>query len=131
MYEYKVKRLVEVIDGDTVDIEIDLGFDVSITQRLRLQGIDAPESRTKDLKEKVLGLKAKDWLDTQLKQPNLVVKTIKPDSTEKYGRMLGVIYVLGSNESINDKMIKEGYAWSYDGGTKHKDLELLIQKQKQ
>lgn len=129
MYEYKVKRLVEVIDGDTVDIEIDLGFDVSITQRLRLQGIDAPESRTKDLKEKLLGIKAKDWLDTRLKQPNLIVKTIKPDSTEKYGRMLGIIFISGNPVSINDQMINEGLAWAYDGGVKNKNLDELIKKQ--
>ncbi len=130
MYEYKIKNLVEVIDGDTVDIEIDLGFDVSIKQRLRLQGIDAPESRTKDLIEKELGLKSKAWLIKKLKQSNLIVQTIKLDSVEKYGRMLGVIYKQGEEISINDQMINEGFAWSYDGGEKKKDLDLLINKQK-
>lgn len=130
MYEYKIKNLVEVIDGDTVDIEIDLGFDVSIKQRLRLQGIDAPESRTKDLIEKELGLKSKAWLIKKLKQSNLIVQTIKLDSVEKYGRMLGVIYKQGEEVSINNQMINEGFAWSYDGGEKKKDLDLLINKQK-
>jgi micrococcal nuclease len=130
MYEYKIKNLVEVIDGDTVDIEIDLGFDVFIKQRLRLQGIDAPESRTKDLVEKELGLKSKAWLIKKLKQSNLIVQTIKLDSVEKYGRMLGVIYKQGEEISINDQMINEGFAWSYDGGEKKKDLDLLINKQK-
>lgn len=126
MYEYKIKRLVEVIDGDTIDIDIDLGFDVTITQRLRMAGIDTPESRTKDIKEKALGLKAKKWLTEQLGQSKLIVKTIKLDSTEKYGRMLGVIFKEGIPMSINDQMIKEGIAWAYDGGAKHKDLDALI-----
>jgi micrococcal nuclease len=130
MYEYKIKNLVEVIDGDTVDIEIDLGFDVTIKQRLRLQGIDSPESRTRDLTEKELGLKAKAWLSKKLKQSNLIVQTIKLESSEKYGRMLGVIYKQGEEISINEQMINEGYAWFYDGGEKKKDLNLLINKQK-
>jgi micrococcal nuclease len=130
MYEYKIKNLVEVIDGDTIDIEIDLGFDVFVKQRLRLQGIDSPESRTKNLVEKELGLKAKAWLSKKLKQSNLIVQTIKLDSSEKYGRMLGVIYKQGEEISINDQMINEGYAWPYDVGEKKKDLDFLINKQK-
>ena len=60
MYEYRVKKLIKVVDGDTIDVEIDLGFDISITQRVRLAGIDTPESRTRDLAEKELGLEVKD-----------------------------------------------------------------------
>lgn len=125
MYEYKIKRLVKVIDGDTIDVEIDLGFDVCITQRLRLAGLDTPESRTTNPKEKIAGLFVKDWLAKTLSEGSFIVKTTKPDSSEKYGRMLGTLYESSSQESVNEKMIRLGYAWAYDGGTKEKDLTKL------
>ena len=62
MYEYRVKKVLRVVDGDTIDVDIDLGFNVSYTQRVRLAGIDTPESRTTDLKEKALGLEVKEYL---------------------------------------------------------------------
>jgi micrococcal nuclease len=90
MYEYRVKSVLAVVDGDTIDVDIDLGFNISYTQRVRLAGIDTPESRTKDKEEKVLGLEVKELLKKTLKDAkNIVIRTEKPDSTEKYGRILG------------------------------------------
>jgi micrococcal nuclease len=131
MYEYRVKKVLKVVDGDTIDVDIDLGFNVSYTQRVRLAGIDTPESRTKDLKEKALGLEVKDYLSGKLKDAKvIVIKTELPDSSEKYGRILGWLYVDGEKLSVNESMIKEGYAWTYDGGTKKKDFDALIAKRK-
>jgi micrococcal nuclease len=129
MYEYRVKKVLKVVDGDTIDVDIDLGFNVSYTQRVRLAGIDTPESRTKDLKEKALGLEVKDYLSAKLKDAKVVViKTELPDSSEKYGRILGWLYVDEASISLNELMIKEGYAWTYDGGTKQKDFDALLAK---
>lgn len=126
MYEYKVARLIDVVDGDTIDVQIDLGFDVSFSSRVRLNGIDTPESRTLDLREKKMGLAAKEWLKHRLESAkNIVIKTEKPDSSEKYGRILGTVFVDGEPLSLNDQLVKGGYAWAYDGGTKHKDLDAL------
>jgi micrococcal nuclease len=126
MYEYRIKKVTNVVDGDTIDVEIDLGFSVSYAQRLRLAGIDTPESRTTDKAEKALGLEAKEYLKSKIKDAkNIVVKTEKPDSSEKYGRILGWIYVDGSNKSINEQMIEGGHAWGYMGETKIKDFEAL------
>ena len=126
MYEYKVARLIDVVDGDTIDVQIDLGFDVSFSSRVRLNGIDTPESRTLDLREKKMGLAAKEWLKHRLESAkNIVIKTEKPDSSEKYGRILGTVFVDGEPLSLNDQLVKGGYAWVYDGGTKHKDLDAL------
>ena len=126
MYEYKVARLIDVVDGDTIDVQIDLGFDVSFSSRVRLNGIDTPESRTLDLREKKMGLAAKEWLKHRLQSAKkIVIKTEKPDSSEKYGRILGTVFVDGEPLSLNDQLVKGGYAWAYDGGTKHKDLDAL------
>jgi micrococcal nuclease len=90
MYEYRVKKVTGVVDGDTIDVDIDLGFNISYSQRVRLAGIDTPESRTTDKKEKVLGLEVKQRLKDILATASVVViRTQKPDSTEKYGRVLG------------------------------------------
>jgi micrococcal nuclease len=129
MYEYRVKKITGVVDGDTIDVDIDLGFNVSYSQRVRLAGIDTPESRTKDKFEKSLGLEAKEYLKTKLKDAELIViKTEKPDSSEKYGRILGWLYVNGDTVSINDHMIEDGYAWGYLGDTKVKDFAVLAQQ---
>jgi micrococcal nuclease len=131
MYEYRVKKVLKVVDGDTIDVDIDLGFNVSYTQRVRLAGIDTPESRTKDLKEKALGLESKDYLSKQLKDAlTVVIKTEKPDSTEKYGRILGWLYVNEGTKSLNELMIEQGYAWTYNGETKQKDFDGLLAKRK-
>jgi len=130
MYTYRIKRLNSVVDGDTIDCEIDLGFDISISQRVRLAGIDTPESKTKDLNEKKYGLAAKDFLKKKLSEckGSLVIKTEKMDSTEKYGRILGWLYEDGKEISFNQTMIDEGYAWSYLGEKKVKDFSILDSK---
>ena len=126
MYEYYVRELKSVVDGDTIDVLIDLGFNVLFEQRVRLAGIDTPESRTSDKAEKALGLEAKEYLKKQLKDAkSIVIRTEKMDSSEKYGRILGWLYVNGESESINNKMINDGYAWGYLGETKIKDFEAL------
>jgi micrococcal nuclease len=131
MYEYRVKKLINVVDGDTIDVEIDLGFDISITKRVRLAGIDTPESRTSDRAEKTFGLESKARLKQLLSDAKLIViKTEKPDSSEKYGRVLGWLYVDDTKVSINDTLIASGYAWSYLGDTKVKNFDELIQKRK-
>jgi len=126
MYEYYVRELKSVVDGDTIDVLIDLGFNVLFEQRVRLAGIDTPESRTSDKAEKALGLEAKEYLKKQLKDAkSIVIRTEKMDSSEKYGRILGWLYVNGESESINNKMINDGYAWGYLRETKIKDFEAL------
>lgn len=129
MYEYRVKKVLKVVDGDTIDVDIDLGFNVSYTQRVRLAGIDTPESRTTDLKEKALGLEVKEYLKHSLEgAEDIVIQTEKPDSSEKYGRILGWLFINDEEISINEKMINDGYAWEYDGGTKQKDFDALLAK---
>ena len=126
MYEYFVEEVKTVVDGDTIDVVIDLGFDILFASRVRLAGIDTPESRTTDKAEKVLGLEAKEYLKKQLKDAkSVVIRTEKMNSSEKYGRILGWVYVNGESESVNNKMISDGYAWGYLGETKVKDFELL------
>lgn len=129
MYEYRVKKVLRVVDGDTIDVDIDLGFNVSYTQRVRLAGIDTPESRTTDLKEKALGLEVKEYLKHSLEgAEDVIIQTEKPDSSEKYGRILGWLFINDDEISLNEKMINEGYAWEYDGGTKQKDFDSLLAK---
>jgi len=126
MYEYYVRKVEAVVDGDTIDVLIDLGFDILFASRVRLAGIDTPESRTKDLAEKALGLEAKEYLKKHLKDAkSVIIKTEKMDSSEKYGRILGWVYVNEDTESLNDKMINDGYAWGYMGDTKVKDFDAL------
>ena len=126
MYEYFVKEVKNVVDGDTIDVIIDLGFDILFSSRVRLAGIDTPESRTTDKAEKALGIEAKEYLKKHLKDAkSVVIRTEKMDSSEKYGRILGWVYVNGESESLNNKMINDGYAWGYLGETKIKDFEVL------
>jgi len=132
MYEYRVKQVLKIVDGDTIDVDIDLGFDISFTQRVRLAGIDTPESRTTDKKEKALGLEVKQRLkDILSKSSSVVIRTEKPDSTEKYGRILGWLFIDGAEKSVNEALIADGYAWGYMGETKIKDFALLEAKRKQ
>ena len=131
MYEYYVRKVENVVDGDTIDVLIDLGFDILFQSRVRLAGIDTPESRTKDLKEKALGLESKEYLKKALKDAkSVVIKTEKMDSSEKYGRILGWVYINGDTVSINDVMINDGYAWGYLGDTKVKDVDALVKARK-
>lgn len=126
MYTYRVRKVHKVVDGDTIDVDIDLGFNVSFYQRVRLAGIDTPESRTKDAHEKELGLEVKKKLSEYLANAkDIVIKTEKPDSTEKYGRILGWLYIDNQEQSINHALIASGYAWEYMGDAKVKDFDLL------
>jgi micrococcal nuclease len=131
MYEYYVRKVENVVDGDTIDVLIDLGFDILFQSRVRLAGIDTPESRTKDLREKTLGLESKEYLKKALKDAkSVIIKTEKMDSSEKYGRILGWVYVNGDTVSLNDMMINDGYAWGYLGDTKVKDFDELAKARK-
>jgi micrococcal nuclease len=130
-YIYRVKKVIKVVDGDTIDADIDLGFDISLTKRVRLSGVDTPESRTTDLKEKKLGLESKEWLKHKLEfAKDVLIKTELPDSTEKYGRILGNLYINNEALSLNQQMIDEGYALAYDGGTKDKNFDVLLERRK-
>ena len=117
MYEYKCK-LVKVVDGDTVDVDIDLGFDVWLRkQRIRLYGVNAPESRTRDLEEKKKGLEAKAYTLEMLSR-NDGKFTVKSHGVGKYGRLLGEIFIEGEEKSLNELLIENGHAYEYDGGKK-------------
>ena len=126
MYEYAIKEIVKVVDGDTIDIIIDLGFDLSKKERVRLAGIDAPESRTRDLEEKKMGLETKDFLTRRLEDGKTSGLRVKTEKDGKYGRMLGWIYCGETN--LNIEMVDRGYAWYYDGGSKNKDFNELRAK---
>jgi micrococcal nuclease len=126
VFEYYVKKVSKVVDGDTIDVDIDLGFDISFSSRVRLAGIDTPESRTTDKIEKALGLEAKAFLKNAIDSAKTyVIKTEKIDSSEKYGRILGWLFLDGSDRSINEEMILAGHAWGYLGETKVKDFTAL------
>ena len=121
MYEYAVNKIVKIVDGDTIDIEIDLGFSLTKKERVSLAGIDTPESRTRDLDEKAEGLLAKSFLEKQLDEA--VDLRVKTEKDGKYGRMLGWLH--DGNKNINKYMVLKGYAWEYDGGKKEKNLDDL------
>ena len=123
-------KIDKVLDGDTIDVTIDLGFDLYKKERVRIAGVDTPEKRTRDLEEKALGIDATNWLKEKLKNSidgpdELSIRTELVGGVGKYGRLLGWLYIGDSNVSLNEKMIEEGYAWSYDGGTKQKNFEDL------
>jgi micrococcal nuclease len=129
MYEYRVKKVTKVVDGDTIDVEIDLGFDISFSSRVRLAGIDTPESRTVNKEEKALGLEVKKVLGELIASAkDVVIRTEKMDSSEKYGRILGWLYLDGASTSVNETLVAGGYAWGYLGDTKVKDFEALKKK---
>ena len=111
MYKYNAK-LDRVVDGDTVDALVDLGFDTWKKVRIRMMGVDAPESRTRDLEEKKLGLAAKDRLIEMLGDGEF---TLQSHGVGKYGRCLGEIF-MESDVSINRQLINEGHATEYFGG---------------
>jgi micrococcal nuclease len=130
-YIYRIREIHKVVDGDTIDADIDLGFSISLEKRIRLAGIDTPESRTTDLKEKAMGLESKEWLKKKLEgAKDIIIKTELPDSTEKYGRIIGHLFINGQETSLNNQMIDEGYALAYDGGTKDKNFSVLLEKRK-
>jgi micrococcal nuclease len=128
-YIYRIKQITKVIDGDTIDADIDLGFDISLSKRIRLAGVDTPESRTSDANEKKYGLQSKEWLKHKVENAkDILIKTELPDSTEKYGRIIGHLFINDQETSLNNQMIVEGYAWTYDGGTKKKNFSELDAK---
>ncbi len=129
-WNYRVKAVVKIVDGDTLDCEFDLGFGITKTERVRVAGVDTPEKRTRDLEEKELGIDATEWLTAKLDPvisgtSNLFIRTQLDGGIGKYGRVLGWLYLDEEGMSLNEMMIQEGYAWEYDGGTKDKDLESL------
>ena len=129
-YNFRVVEINRVVDGDTIDVTIDLGFDLFKKERVRVAGVDTPEKRTRDLEEKELGIEATNWLKEKLDgaisgDDDLVIRTELVGGVGKYGRLLGWLYVGDSGTSLNEQMIAEGYAWSYDGGTKQKNFEEL------
>ena len=119
MYEYSCK-VVKIVDGDTIDVDIDLGFGVWLKkQRIRLFGIDTPESRTRDLEEKKYGLAAKEYLTKWVTSGGVKIRTQK-DAKGKFGRILGEMYCYDTN--VNEKMIEEYHAVRYHGQSK-KEIE--------
>ena len=111
MYQYKIKKIHKIIDGDTIDVEISLGFGITLSQRVRLKGINTPETKTKDLKEKAEGLLAKEWLEKELSKPGeWIIETTKDD---KYGRILGTLYLVGEPVTVNERMVNDGIAKPY------------------
>ena len=129
-YNFRVTEINRVLDGDTIDVTIDLGFDLFKKERVRVAGVDTPEKRTRDLEEKALGIDATNWLkkkleDTIAGDEELSIRTELVGGMGKYGRLLGWLYVGEDLISLNELMIDEGYAWEYDGGTKQKDFEQL------
>ena len=129
MYEYQaiIKR---VVDGDTVDIDIDLGFGVMLKdERVRIMGIDTPESRTRDLTEKKFGLAAKDRLK-QLLGKKSILKCKEYDSKGKFGRILGD-FTTNDGRMVTDVLVEEGHAVAYFGGSKEEiQAKHLVNREK-
>ena len=129
-YNFRVVSIDKVVDGDTIDVTIDLGFDLFKKERVRVAGVDTPEKRTRNLEEKALGLDATAWIKDQLEgavdgDDDLIIRTELDGGVGKYGRLLGWLYIGDAIVSLNERMIDEGYAWAYDGGTKNKNFEEL------
>ena len=129
-YNFRVTKINRVVDGDTIDVTIDLGFDLYKKERVRVAGVDTPEKRTRNKEEKLLGIDATGWLKAKLEETikgdeELIIRTELKGGVGKYGRLLGWLYVGDSDLSLNEQMITEGYAHAYDGGTKNMDLEAL------
>ena len=129
-YNFRVTQIDKVLDGDTIDVTIDLGFDLYKKERVRIAGVDTPEKRTRNLEEKALGIDATNWLKDKLDgaiagDDELTIRTELVGGVGKYGRLLGWLYIGDSVLSLNEQMITEGYAWEYDGGTKQKNFEEL------
>ena len=129
-YNFRVTEIVKVLDGDTIDVIIDLGFDLYKKERVRIAGVDTPEKRTRNLEEKALGIDATNWLKEKLDgaingDDDLVIRTELVGGVGKYGRLLGWLYIGDADVSLNEQMIEEGYAHPYDGGTKDMNLDAL------
>ena len=135
-YNFRVTEITKVLDGDTIDVIIDLGFDLSKKERVRIAGVDTPEKRTRNLEEKALGIDATNWLKEKLEgailgDDDLIIRTELVGGMGKYGRLLGWLYIGDSTVSLNEQMITEGYAHAYDGGTKDMNLEALREIRRQ
>lgn len=135
-YNFRVVEVNRVLDGDTLDVTIDLGFDLYKKERVRIAGVDTPEKRTRDLDEKALGIDATNWMKEKLEgaidgDDDLIIRTELVGGMGKYGRLLGWLYIGDAEVSLNEQMITEGYAFSYDGGTKVKDFEQLREIRRQ
>jgi len=129
-YNFRVVEINRVVDGDTIDVTIDLGFDLFKKERVRIAGVDTPEKRTRDLEEKALGIDATNWMKARLEaaidgDEDLIIRTELVGGMGKYGRLLGWLYIGDAETSLNEQMIEKGYAWPYDGGTKQKNFEEL------
>ena len=129
-YNFRVTEINRVVDGDTIDVTIDLGFDLYKKERVRVAVVDTPEKRTRDLEEKALGIDATNWIKEKLEgalngDDELTIRTELKGGVGKYGRLLGWLYVGDEEISLNEMMITEGYAWAYDGGTKQKNFDEL------
>lgn len=111
MYQYKIKRITRIIDGDTIDLDVDLGFGITLSYRVRLKGINAAETKTLNVEEKKKGIEAKLWLEKELsREGEWIIETTKED---KYGRILGTLYLSGDATTVNEKMLNEGIAKPY------------------
>jgi len=116
-FSYRINKVTKIVDGDTIDVLLDMGFDIKYQSRVRLFGIDTPESRTRNREEKVRGLLSKEYLKNAIKKAKkLTIKTHKGSETGKFGRILGEIFADGVN--LNLKMCEEGYAVQYYGQNK-------------
>ena len=117
-YIYKIK-VTRVVDGDTIDAEIDLGFDLKLKKRIRLYGINTPETRTRDKEEKKRGLAAKKFLQ-QIVDEQEGVLFLKSLDQGKFGRCIGVLFERDfDDQSINDVLVQEGHAVEYFGGKRN------------
>ena len=129
-FSYRVNKVTKVVDGDTIDVIIDLGFDIMYKSRVRLFGIDTPESRTRDKVEKKYGLLSKAYLKEQLKSGKIVIKTHKDRETGKFGRILGAFYIFDGEQDrqvlLAEYMIKHYVGVAYDGKSKEEIYALHI-----
>tara|TARA_Y100000004_G_C8862602_1_gene389732 strand:- start:533 stop:937 length:405 start_codon:yes stop_codon:yes gene_type:complete len=128
MYQYKIKEVTKIIDGDTIDVIIDLGFDILHSARIRLYGIDTPESRTRDKEEKKYGLMAKKYLTKCLKTDKDIILQTHKEEKGKFGRILGEIIIDDTN--INNMMVENYHAVPYHGQSKY-DIDELHMKNRE
>ena len=130
MYEYRCKEIKKVVDGDTVDVVLDLGFNIFHSCRVRMAGIDTPESRTRDLDEKARGKLAKEFLknwvtEYENNKKNIVIKTKKEKAKGKFGRVLGELWVEGVN--VNEDMMESYHAVPYSAQNKEEVKKLHLE----
>ena len=127
MYQYKIKKIIDIIDGDTIKVELSLGFGIYYEITLRLVDINAPEVRTINEEVKKYGIRAKEKLQEYINggEGNLIVSTLKPKPEDKYGRILGTLYKEGQNLTASEYLLANSYAWYYSGKVKETDLTKL------